>query len=252
MPMLTVRDASSGTQIQIAVAGGDMIGVGLVIPPTAGPFTCARVLVVGDLLRRVIEDIHSAQVLAAVISDDYPAAEKLWRSDLMVRPVVGMFTTEAEAEAGLGKPLDLMITVAGPDDAPAPRPPAIRVAPVRTEVPYPGAEPATARFALANVDHKHQLNMTGSLLARSQAVLDRWRDRVAEWSRHPSRPIPATWRTAVVAAFDHGLDVARVVAMMSELEEADDVEPGAKFEAFTYVDRVLAVDLMRNLGRIPR
>ncbi len=30
--------------------------------------------------------------------------------------------------------------------------------------------------------------------------------------------------------------MARVVAMMSELEDAEDIEPGAKFEAFTYVD----------------
>jgi hypothetical protein len=40
-----------------------------------------------------------------------------------------------------------------------------------------------------------------------------------------------------------------VVAMMIELENTEGVEPGAKFEAFAYLDRVLAVDLARNLGR---
>ena len=246
--MLTVRDASSGAKTPIAVAGGDMIGVGFVLPLMAGPFTCARVLVVGDLLRRVIEDIHSAPVLAAVITNNHSAAERVCRSGLMVRPVVGMFATEAEA--GLGKPLDLVITVARTNDAPAPRPPAIGLAPVRNAVPYPGAAPDTVRFALAHVNHTHQVNMTGSLLESSRAVLDRWRDRVVEWSSHPSRPIPATWRTAVIAALDDDLDVAHVLAMMRELEDADNVEPGAKFEAFIYADRVLAVDLMRDLGRI--
>ena len=250
--MLIVRDASNGAKIQIAVAGGDMIGVGFLIPPTAGPFTCARVLVVGDLLRRVVGDIHSAQVLAAIITDNDSDGERVWRSDLMVRPVVGVFTTEAEAEAGLGKPLDLTITVAGTEDAPAPSAPAVEVAAVRTAVPFMRAEPATTRFALATVNHEHPLNMTASLLERSQVVLDRWRGRVAEWSRQPSRPIPPAWRSAVIAAFDHGLDVARVVALMTELENREDVESGAKFEAFVYVDRVLAVDLIRDLGRVPR
>jgi hypothetical protein len=236
--MLTVRDASSGAKTPIAVAGGDMIGVGFVLPLMAGPVTCARVLVVGDLLRRVIEDIHSAQVLAAVITNNHSAAERVCRSGLMVRPVVGMFATEAETEAGLGKPLDLVITVAKTNDAPAPRPPAVGVAPVRNALPYPGAAPDTVRFALAHVNHTHQVNMTGSLLERSRAVLDRRRDRVAEWSSHPSRPFPATWRTAVIAALDDDLDVAHVLAMMRELEDADDVEPGAKFEAFIYADRV--------------
>jgi hypothetical protein len=37
--------------------------------------------------------------------------------------------------------------------------------------------------------------------------------------------------------------------MMSELEGAEGVEPGAKFEAFAYLDQVLAVDLSRDLGR---
>jgi hypothetical protein len=45
------------------------------------------------------------------------------------------------------------------------------------------------------------------------------------------------------------IDVTRVVEMMNELEGAEGVDPGAKFEAFAYVDRVLAVDLSRDLGR---
>lgn len=91
--------------------------------------------------------------------------------------------------------------------------------------------------------------MTDSLLERSQRIVGRWRDCIDEWSRHPSRPIPSTWHTAAVTALDDDLDMSRLVAMMHELDKAEVVEPGAKFEAFAYVNRVLAVDLMRNLGR---
>jgi hypothetical protein len=249
--MLTFRPSSDAT-MPIAVAGGAMIGVGFVLPADAGPLTCARVLVVGDLVRRVLEDVYRGQVLAAVITDDQTAADKVWRSGLMVRPVTGMFTTRAAAEADLGKPLDLMITVAGSGDEPVPRLAAIGVAPVRAPAPYPEPDPATARFALARLPYKQQLEMTSALLADAQSILDRWRDRVAQWSRHPSHPIPSDWRTAVIAALDDDLDVARLVAMMGELEIAEDIEAGAKFEAFAFLDRVLSVDLTRDLGRIGR
>jgi hypothetical protein len=247
--MLTFRDPFSGANMPIAVAGGDMIGIAFVLPADAGPFTNARVLVVGDLIRRVFEDVGSAQVLAAVIASDRAAADAAWRPGLMVRPVIGVFTTSAGAEVGLGKPLDLMITVAGSGDEPTMRLPAVHVAPVHAALPYPGADPATVRFAVACTPHAQQLKVTSSLLAHSQATLERWRGRVDEWSHHPSRPIPPAWRAAAIAALDDNLDVTRVVEMMSELEGAEGVEPGAKFEAFAYLDRVLAVDLSRDLGR---
>ncbi|MDA3661698.1 hypothetical protein PFJ02_06370 [Mycobacterium xenopi] len=232
------------------VAAGSIIGAGLMVPSTAETFTCARVLVVGDLLRRVLEDIHSAQVLAALITRNDSVAELLSRSGLMVRPVVGTFSTEADAAAGIGKPLNVVITATGTHDAPMRRS-TVGVAPVHSSVPLSQAAPDAVRFALANSKHQQQLDITPSLLARSQAVLARWRDRIAQWSQWSSRPVPASWRTAVVSALDD-LDVARVIELMDELENADHIEPGAKFEAFSYADRVLGVDLMRDLGRVRR
>ncbi|MBO0880226.1 MAG: hypothetical protein J2P17_07700 [Mycobacterium sp.] len=73
-----------------------------------------------------------------------------------------------------------MITVARTDDAPAPTPPAVGAASVRNLVPHPRAEPEAPRFTLTDIYHKYQLTMTASLLAGSQAVLDRWRDRVGQ------------------------------------------------------------------------
>lgn len=246
--MLTIRDPFSDAETQMAVASGDILRVGFVVPGDTGPFTCARVLVVGDLLRRVVEDVYSAQVLAAIVSDDSWVIEQDWQSALSVRPLVGGFSTADEAQNALGEPLDLVVTVANGQDHRAPRPPTMAVAPARAAVPYPGAEPTTARFALINVNHRYRLNVTSDGLKHSHTALGCWRDRVARWSQHPGRPIPPAWRDRVVAALNHDLNVARVTSMMSELEGAECVEPGAKFEAFTYVDRILAIDLARGLG----
>ena len=108
-------------------------------------------------------------MLAAVITSNDSVAEPVWGSGVVVRPVVGTFTTEAEAEDGLGTPLNVMIAAAGTDDASAPRPPAIGAAPVRDSVPYPGAGPDTARFPLAYVNHKYRVEhdgFTASALAK--------------------------------------------------------------------------------------
>jgi hypothetical protein len=250
--MLTFHDRLRDARMPITLAAGDMFGVGLVLLADAGPFTCARVLVVGDLVRRVLEDVHSVQELAAVITDDRVAVDAAWRPGLMVRPPIGVFTTRAGAEVDLGKPLDLVVTAAVSQDEPALRPPAVEVAPVRAAVPYPGADPATVRFAFARVPYARQLKVTSSLLVRCQVTLDRWREHVDEWSRHPGRPIPPAWRTAVIADLDDDLDVPAAVAKMAELEDAEGIELGAKFEAFAYLDRVVAVDLMRGVGRIRR
>ena len=247
--MLTVQDAFGGATTKIAVARGDVLRMGFLIPGDAGPFTCARLLVVGDLLRRVAEDVHSGQVLAAVVSNDRWVTEQDWESTLSVRPFIGKFTTPDEAETALGHSLDCVVTVAeAPDQLPT-RPSTITVAPVHAMVPYPGADPTTTRFALTSINHKYRLQLTSPVLEHSHTVLGRWRSQIALWSQQPGHPIPPAWREAVIAAFNDDLDVARVVSLMGELDDDECVEPGAKFEAFTYVDRVLAIDLGRGLGR---
>jgi hypothetical protein len=247
--MLTFRDSLSDAKLPMSVAPGQTIGLGLELRAAIDPCTCARVLVVGDIARRVLEDVHSAQVLAAVITDDHAAADQLLRSGLMVRPVIGVYATRAAAEAGVGRPLSLITTPAEVQHELPVWPQVVAVAPVRAPGRCPESEAATVRLALACVDYAQPLEVTRSVLERCQAILERWRDRMDQWSRHASRPIPPTSRAAAIAALDDDLNVARVVAMMSELEDIEGIEPGAKFEAFNYLDRVLAVDLTRDLGR---
>jgi hypothetical protein len=247
--MLRVRDPANGAITSLGARAGNTVRVGFVLASDADELSCTRVLVTGDLVCRVLEDLHSVQVLTAVIADDRTKVDHLLRSGLMIRPVCDVFCDQHGAQTDLRGPMDLLVAVAGTDHETALCGPTLAIAPVQCAAQHWPPEPTTLRFALAKVPYAWPLDVTDSLLERSERVVETWRDHVAQWSRHPSRPIPSAWRAAVIAALEDDLDVARLVAMMHELEGAGDVEPGAKFEAFAYLDRVLAVDLMRNLGR---
>jgi hypothetical protein len=170
--------------------------------------------------------------------------------ELMVRPVAGRFDSRSAAAQGLGRGLDLVVTPAIPavsQGVSAPLP--VFVAPVHGEVSEPAADFATVRFVLAATSHATQAGLAAAQLDHAQSTLDRWRERLGQWSRHPSRPIPRDWQTAVTRALDDDLDVESVWSLLDDLENTPDLDAGAKFEAFAFIDRILAVDLVRDLGR---
>ncbi|MBU3064444.1 hypothetical protein KO481_23280 [Nocardia sp. NEAU-G5] len=244
--MLTLRGADRASAQPVAAFAGAVVRMGYV-PPPGDEFGTARVLVVGDVLRRVLEDVHGAQVLAALVTGEPDVRVD---DGLMIRPVSGPFGSLDSAAIGLGHRLSLVVTATSPVPAqrfPVPRP--IRVGVVRrTRGPEP-RDRSTLRFVLATTPYADELTLTATLLEHAQSTLDRWRTRLAEWSRHPSRPIPPAWLSAVIAALDDDLDLAAVRSVLEELEDSAGIEPGAKFETFAYLDRVLAVDLVRDLGR---
>jgi hypothetical protein len=251
--MLTLRDPLAGTRLPIAVAPGEVLAVAVVMPARSDPLTGMRVLITADLVCRVLEDIHSAQALLAVISEDRAVVQELLAGDLMVRPAAVVAATVPEAHADLGTALDLLVTAAGGDEQScASLAVTMPVGPVTATTAWADVDPVTLRFAMLCTDYAVPLELSNAVVQRCEAALGRWRQRLDEWSRHPSHPITAEWRSGAVAAVDDDLDVARLTAMMVELEDAKGVEPGAKFEAFAFVDRVLAVDLTRELGRTRR
>lgn len=250
--MLRLRDPLRHEALPISVAAGDMVHVGFVLPTVVAPLTRARVLVVGDLVRRVLEDLHSAQVLATLITEDRSAADDDWRAEYMVRPMAGVYADLHAAEEGMGRPVDLVIVTDEYSRQLTPMRSVMGVAPVHYAELLSEADPASVRFALARVPYAQPVDITRSVLDQADTVLARWRKHLAVWGRHPSRPIPPGWRTAAVDALDDNVDVGAVVTMLLALEEVDDIAPGVKFEAFAYLDRVLAVDLARELGRSRR
>lgn len=75
-----------------------------------------------------------------------------------------------------------------------------------------------------------------------------WRLRVAQWAESPSRPVPAQIAETVQSAFGD-LNTVSALALLRGLEADPDVPAGAKFETFLYADRILGLDLPRDIGR---
>ncbi len=86
------------------------------------------------------------------------------------------------------------------------------------------------------------------MLARADEALRGWRQRVAEWAKSPSRPVPRHIAEPVQAAFGD-LDTVSVLSLLRGLALDADGAAGAKFEAFVYADRILGLDLARDIGR---
>ena len=96
--------------------------------------------------------------------------------------------------------------------------------------------------------YAQQVPLTTQRIADAARLLHRWRERVAEWSTHVSVKMPAEIIDAASRAFDRNLEVPTVLDLMRDVESDAAIAPGAKFETFVHLDRVLAFDLIRYLG----
>ena len=95
------------------------------------------------------------------------------------------------------------------------------------------------------------MNLTWEVLDTADATLRRWRQRVAEWARSPSHAMDATAVSEITAAFDADLDTPAALRVLRHLDRDPGVPPGAKFETFAHADRLLGLDLARDVGRDP-
>ncbi|AHH19741.1 hypothetical protein NONO_c49570 [Nocardia nova SH22a] len=257
--MLTLRNPFTGDPVPLRTTRGAMLTLGCALPADITTFTLVRALLIADVLRRILEDLHDVQVISAVLSDDPDILERVGTHLSTVRPPAGVFDSPAAARAALGRDPDVLVTPRhSAEDHPLNRIPrattVVRVAAVHWVAPGRHCEPdpATVRYAFTQAPYEYELVLTGAVLDHSAAQLDRWRRRMGEWSRSASRPIPAWWRARAIADLDDDLDVAAAAERMNRLELSTTVEPGAKFEAFAFLDRILAIDLARDLGRMSR
>jgi cysteinyl-tRNA synthetase len=99
--------------------------------------------------------------------------------------------------------------------------------------------------------YRQQMNLTWDAVAGADRRLSRWRARVAEWAEAPSEAMPAAYVDRLRAAFDDDLDTPTALVVLGDLEKDAAVSPGAKFEAFAWVDRILGLDLARDVGKVP-
>jgi hypothetical protein len=105
------------------------------------------------------------------------------------------------------------------------------------------------RLALLSYPSGQPVELTDRELTGAQATIGGWRRRVAGWAESSSKPIPEEFAAKILAAFA-GLDTVAVLTTMDDLASDDGLPPGAKFEAFLFADRVLALELESGIGRL--
>ncbi|MFI8517604.1 hypothetical protein ACIGEZ_07220 [Streptomyces sp. NPDC085481] len=111
-----------------------------------------------------------------------------------------------------------------------------------------GTDPLAVRMLMLGHAHRAPVVVTGTALGEARRMLGDWRQLVADWAQEPSRPIPADVLRDAHAALADDLDVPAVLNALVTLATRADVPAGAKFETFAFLDRVLGLDLAREVG----
>ncbi|BAC74761.1 hypothetical protein Save01_03021 [Streptomyces avermitilis] len=228
-PVLRITDAGTGeptdvrpglTRIHAHVARADT--------------SALRVLLVADVLARALELGGTPVVMVAD-----PPAELRARADAL-----GIRRAETDTLGG-GR----ILHVLGPED---PVVDGIRVEVAPAGGPADSAESAgsssAVRLALLAHPRSSPADLDSGALTEAQETLARWRKTVALWANHPSKPIPEHVRQELRAAWEDDLDLPAVLDVLRRLEGADDVPDGARFESYAYADRLLGLELTREIG----
>ncbi|MGW1892769.1 hypothetical protein ACWCP6_21400 [Streptomyces sp. NPDC002004] len=246
---MRVRDGRDQQLVEVPRAGRALLRLRVHVACADGSvgWTDVRALLIGDVLCRAVET-GGRQVMHDVARPALPpeqsAALDRVLAALAVHPPTGLSgSADADVYAGV-RPQDepgvrIEVGAVLPGDTPAP-------AELLTDG---GVDPFAVRLALL----AHQYRMTAPLRAEHTADAERqlsgWRSRVAEWARAPSGPVPDTFRRHAEDALADDLDTPGVLDVLRDVEAAPDVTAGAKFETFALLDRILALDLAREVGR---
>jgi cysteinyl-tRNA synthetase len=114
-----------------------------------------------------------------------------------------------------------------------------------------GFDPLALRLAFMSNRYRQQLNLTWESIAAADTTIRRWRERVAGWAAQPSAALSAEHLNGMKAAFADDLDTPRAITILRELEKDPGISDGAKLETFLAADRLLGLDLARNIGKAP-
>ncbi|MGW4343895.1 hypothetical protein ACWEL8_02165 [Streptomyces sp. NPDC004690] len=255
---MRLTDTRSGRLTQVPRSPGGLLRV-CVHPAPAGRRDLLgelRAMLVADVLFRIAE-LEDLQVVTGYVERPLPEERARALSDaaglLGVHPPA-VRTPDAALIAPFGGPVDVHVL------APAAEPPAaehgLPVGVGATEAPGGldaltggGADPLALRLALLARPYARPADLTGRTLDDARATLARWRARVAAWADAPSRPLHADTLRRLGAAYDDDLDTPAVLDALRRLEDEPDVPDGTRFETFVYADRVLALELPRDIGR---
>ncbi|WP_151482375.1 hypothetical protein [Streptomyces albicerus] len=245
--MLRITDARTGepTDATPARRGLTRVVAHVPRPDTTG----LRVLLVADVLVRALE-ISGTPVWTVLTGTEGRAELRAAATALGIRP----FEDERDSGSGLGEAQ--VLHVLGPD-AEAADGLRVEVAPVEDASGPAGfesdqgdpADPTALRLALLARPRREPLRLGAAELADAEENLRRWRGAVATWATRPSGPIPDPVRQQLRAAWEDDLDVPAVLGVLRKVETSGTVPDGARFETYAYADRLLGLELTRDIGR---
>jgi hypothetical protein len=271
--MLRMVDSNTGNTVRFERPPGAMVRMCVGGPP-AGHATSPdelRAALVADVVRRVFEDLHDFQVFIILVrppSDLASAGDPGGRDLNDDLGAVWIPPPAHVAESAPDGPVHLVVDTRQPSANLARNgdgPNWLAVAPVEmsgdllvgtqhaVEAVLCGQwDPLAVRLALLATPYGQRMMLDSAELRRAEDTLDRWRWLVAESAEHSSSPMPRYIVNRAYAALDDNFGVASVFTLLNRLEHDASVAPGAKFETFVHLDRILGLDLARYLGATAR
>jgi hypothetical protein len=266
--MLRLRDARTRELTDVLPAGRRQLRI-LVYAP--GPFGIGQVraYLTADLLRRAAE----ISQLLPLVSDFLPAEADVAAlreacDALNIHPPRDTFLGPVSALSGLA-PFDVGVAAVSSRGAtPGPPPAALGeiAGSARLWAQVPGdagtvdtsAEPGTVRLRLLQCGYGEPVatgdagggGFEGGDAGGSAAeTLSRWRSLVAHWARSPSGAMSRAHADAISGAFAVDLETPAALRVLAALADDAGVPDGVKFETFAAADRLLGLDLARDVGK---
>lgn len=238
--MLRIFDARTGESVVAAPARRALTRVEAHAP--GFDTTALRVLLVADVLFRALE-VGGTPVWAVLAGEEQVAELRAGAAALGIRPFedrrdVGPEPAQTQVihvvNRGDGVTGGVRLDVAAVDS-----------------VGVPGdVDPTTLRLALLARPRSEPVHLDPAALADAGGTLAHWRRSVADWARQPSRPVPDAVRHDLRAAWEDDLDVPAVLDVLRRVETLDGLPDGARFETYAYADRVLGLELTREIGSL--
>jgi hypothetical protein len=217
--VLTLHDGRTDSLVAVSPSAGRLFRVHVC---TGEP----RTAVVGDLIRRIGELVHDWHVVVTATAACEGAA------DLNVHPaelVPALHSAQVRVGCPDGDGCHVLTGACSIEAAIAPR------------------DPLAVRLALLSTPHQAALDLDRPSIEAAGETLDTWRAAVANWARSPGAPMAPEPVRAIVAAIEDDLDFPLALQVLHDLVADESVLPGAKFEAFAYADRLLGLDLARDI-----